>query len=131
MNFDEILTIVITSVVLPLLAWGIKKFTSYLDSKIKFVENEKAQRMLESALLEMERAVELSVNEIGSTFVDGLKKDGKFTKDEAIKASELAISKTKEIMTNAGIEVIEKAKIDFASYAKALIEENLKYSKGE
>lgn len=129
MNFDEIITIVITSVVLPLLAWGIKKFTSYLDSKIDLVKNENAHRLLNSALGEMERAVELSVAEIGSTFVDGLKKEGKFTKEEAIKASEMAIEKTKGIMTNAGIEIIKDAKIDFETYIKALIEENLIYNK--
>ena len=131
MEFDNIMQIIITSVVLPLLAWGVSKAIEYGNSKIKFVNNANIQNLLLSASDELERAVQLAVTEVGVTYVDALKIEGKLTKDQISTANDLALTKTKKIMSDAGIVVLEKAKVDIEAYVKALIEETLKFDKGE
>jgi hypothetical protein len=131
MDFDNIMQIIITSVVLPLLAWGVSKAIEYGNSKIKFVNNANIQNLLLSASDELERAVQLAVTEVGVTYVDALKLEGKLTKEQISTANDLALTKTKKIMSDSGIAVLEKAKVDIEAFVKALIEENLKFDKGE
>lgn len=122
---DLMLQIIISAVILPLLAWGVSKFTQYLDSKILLNKNENLQKLLFNATDELERAVNLAVTEVGEVFVKEIKKDGVFGAKEARVASDMALEKTKAIMSDASMNVLTTAKVDIEAMVKALIEENV------
>lgn len=126
---DLVLQIIITAVLLPLLAWATKKLIEYLDSKIELIKNQKLQAALKAANDELERAVSLSVTEVGEIFVKELKKDGDFNVKQAEKAAGMALDKTKQIMSEAGLKVLKDAEVSLEASVSALIETNVKDEK--
>lgn len=128
---DSVFEIVITVVVLPLLAWGVKKLMQWADSKIALNQDERLRKALLAASAELESAVNLAVTEVGEIFVKELKKEGNFNSENAKTAASMAVSKTKEIMSEAGLQVLEDAKVNVKAYIDAVIEENVALNKGE
>ena len=126
---DLILEMVITAVVLPLLGWAVKALTSFLNSKIALVYNEILQNTLADATDELDNAVSLAVAEVGATFVKEIKKDGVFSKEDATKAYEMAVTRTMEIMSESGMQALANAKINISAYIKSLIESNVEANK--
>lgn len=93
----SIISIVVTTVVLPLITLGGTKLIQYLNSKIK---DENAKRILTSIAISVERAVRV----VFQTYVESLKKSGTFDK-EAQKTA-LVIAK-QEVMRELDIEAKE------------------------
>ncbi len=93
----SIISIVVTTVVLPLITLGGTKLIQYLNSKIK---DENAKRILTSIGTSVERAVRV----VFQTYVESLKKSGTFDK-EAQKTA-LVIAK-QEVMRELDIEAKE------------------------
>ena len=82
----NILSIVVTSVILPLITYAGTRIISYLNSKI---ENEKARDLLSQAT----EVVTNAVRAVFQTYVDSLKKSGNFGKEAHIEA----LNKAKEL----------------------------------
>ncbi len=93
----SIISIVVTTVVLPLITLGGAKLIQYLNSKI---EDEHTKRILSSIAASVERAVRV----VFQTYVESLKKNGTFDK-EAQKTA-LVIAK-QEVVRELNIEAKE------------------------
>lgn len=100
----NILSVVVTAVILPLISYAGTRLISYLNSKIK---DEKARELLTQAT----GVVTNAVRAVFQTYVDSLKKSGNFGAEaqlEALnKAKEIALSQLSEevkeyITTNYG-----------------------------
>lgn len=75
----NILSVVVTAVILPLISYAGTKLVSYLNSKI---QNEKTKDLLAQATLVVTNAVRA----VFQTYVDSLKKSGNFGKEAQIEA---------------------------------------------
>lgn len=115
----NILSVVITSIVMPLIIYLGKKLSAYLKTK---TDNEKAQKLITDAT----NSVTLAVASTLQTYVDTLKKNGEFTKkaqNEAFKrAKETALKLIKDEAKNA----ITANFGDFNTWLVALIETKVK-----
>lgn len=131
MNLDEILKLIITLVVTPLLTWGTATLIALLNAKIAQVKNEIVRKALLDAQNELQRAVMLAVTFTQETFVNRLEGEGPLTPEEAKQAFEMSFNKTKEIMSNASMEVIENATHALNDLIQAQIENSLKIVKAE
>jgi hypothetical protein len=109
LDINEIIMIIITSVIVPLLAWGVKTLTSLADAKIEQIKNKTIQDAFKEAKSELEQAVMTAVAETQQTFVAALKSDNTFTKEDAKIAFDKSFERTKEIMSESGMNVIETA----------------------
>lgn len=109
MDFEQILTLLITAVIVPLLTWGVKTLVALLDAKIALIKDRTIAEALSTAKYELEKAVELAVSETQETFVKSIKAEGKFDAKAAQDAFNRSFDRTKEIMSNAGMNVIETA----------------------
>lgn len=116
MWFLGILGTVITSVILPYLVTLIK-------SKVK---NEK----LNHVISELGDTVISSVDYINQTFVDQLKKDGKFDKKAQKEALSRAIMTVLNTLTNNTKKILEKEGIDINLLIEKLIEAYINEKKG-
>ena len=109
MDFDQILMLIITAVIVPLLTWGVAKLTQLADAKIAQVKNETIRKALNAAKDELASAVTTAVTETQQTFVNVIKEDGVLTKEQAHDAFYQSFERTKQIMSNSGMEVIQTA----------------------
>lgn len=116
MWFLGILGTVITSVILPYLVTLIK-------SKVK---NEK----LNHVISELGDTVISSVDYINQTFVDQLKKDGKFDEKAQKEALSRAIMTVLNTLTNNTKKILEKEGIDINLLIEKLIEAYINEKKG-
>lgn len=91
----EILAMIVSAVVLPLIAWVGKKLARYLDGKF---ENE----MVRSALVKVQAVSFGVVAELSQKLADKFKEataDGKLTDDEKDELKALAISQVKKLLS--------------------------------
>ena len=109
MDFEQILMLIITTVLVPLLSWGVSVLIKLADAKIAQIRNETIRSAFTDARKELSAAVEAAVGETQQTFVDAIKKDGKFDKAAASKAFNMSFDRVKQIMSCAGMEIIEDA----------------------
>lgn len=109
LDINEIIMIILTTVIVPLLAWGVKTLTSLADAKIEQIKNKTIQDAFKEARIELENAVMTAVSETQQTFVAALKADNTFTKEDAKIAFDKSFERTKEIMSESGMNVIETA----------------------
>ena len=82
----NIISVLVTAVVIPVISLLGAKLVSWLSTKIK---NEKANKMIKTAT----EIVVSAVKTVFQTYVDALKKEGKFDKESQI----LALTKAKDI----------------------------------
>lgn len=123
-GIQDILYLIITGI-LPLL---IVYATTFLKVKIKEYEeqlnNDQLNKYIDAATDAISKAV-ISVNQ---TYVDTLKKQGKFDAESQAKAKQMAIDKAKELITEDSKEAINTLYNDFEAYLndaiEALVREN-------
>lgn len=129
MEINEIITIIITTVIIPLLTWGVKTLTNLADAKIEQIKNKTIQDAFADARMELEDAVFAAVAETQQVFVEALKADGHFTADDAKVAFNKSFERTKEIMSNSGMNIIETATGALDALITAQIEKAIKQLK--
>lgn len=98
-----------------LIALLFAKLNSWLSAKIKDVK-------IQNALLAVSEVVQNSVLAVQQTFVDQLKKDGKFDKEAQAKALQEALRLS---MSNISAELREQVEVlypDFEQWIKTMIE---------
>lgn len=125
LDVGSIITIIFSSVLIPLLVIGMNAIVDFIKTKTK---NEKLDKYLDRA----SDAVITAVQEIMQTYVSTLKKNGEWTEESADEALEMAKLKAIEIMGAAVytslpdlIENVEAwliAKIEAATRAEKLKE---------
>lgn len=109
MDFEQILMLIITTVLVPLLSWGVSVLIKLADAKIAQIKNDTVRQAFADARKELSAAVEAAVAETQQTFVDAIKKDGKFDKAAAKQAFDKSYARVLQIMSNTGMEIIEDA----------------------
>ena len=106
-----------------LITYGVGVLIAKLQAKTK---NEKAGY----ALTNLERLVQQVVQEVNQTFVESLKKEGKFDVEAQREAFELASEKIKKLTTDKVIKVINELSNDnFEEYIKTQIENQVNLQK--
>lgn len=112
----EVISVVVTSVVLPLLGWGARKLGQFLDAKIENEYVSNAQSRLWDAL-------STAVTAVGKEFVEQAKDtnaDGKLSKAEAAHAKNMAVAKLKTYLGPKGLK-----ELAFVLGAEGLVDEFL------
>ena len=119
MDKIELLEMVFELLLVPILIYGLTLLRGYIirNTKIKQVE---------SILLQATLAVEAAVGETSQVFVEELKKQGDFTKENAEIALERSMNTALNILGPAGKNLLQRAVGDVNLYIEALIETEVK-----
>ena len=118
----DVLSALVTFVLIPLLSWGGVELVRWLSTKTK---NEKVQKYIEEAT----NAVVAAVSDVSQTYVDTLKKEGKFDKDAQVMAFELAKEKALILISANSKKAINTVYNDFDYWLKLMIEQKVKEQK--
>ena len=123
-GIQDILYLIITGI-LPLL---IVYATTFLKVKIKEYEEQLNNDQLNKYIDAATNAISKAVISVNQTYVDTLKKQGKFDAESQAKAKQMAIDKAKELITEDSKEAINTLYNDFEAYLndaiEALVREN-------
>ena len=111
----SIISVVVTTVVLPLITLAGTKLIQYLNSKIK---DEKTRRIL-TGLTEI---VERAVRSVFQTYVEALKKNNAFDKEAQITALNLAKTEILKELNDETVEFIKENYGDTNSFIITQIE---------
>lgn len=111
----SIISVVVTTVVLPLITLAGTKLIQYLNSKIK---DEKTRRIL-TGLTEI---VERAVRSVFQTYVEALKKNNAFDKEAQLKALHLAKTEVLKELNDETVEFIKENYGDTNSFITTQIE---------
>jgi hypothetical protein len=122
MDWELILQLVITSIIAPCFILATKEAINWLKLKSDGVADENIRNALNDAFDNLEKSVLLAVAETEQTFVSGLKAEGQFDTDAAKQAAQMALDKTKAIMSNYAMETIEAATGTLEERIRARIE---------
>lgn len=121
---------IVTDIILPALAtiitglasWGASALVAWLNSKIK---NANLQAALETA----QNIVTATVYEVTQTYVDSLKKAGKFDAEAQETAFKMAYNTIIEQLTDKQKTALQSVCTDVEAYIKTLIESTVKLTK--
>lgn len=115
MTTNEMITLLLQGIVVPLIIWGIYEVKNYLTAQI---ENATAKRILAQAT----DAAQKAVSQTMQTYVDSIKN----TADWNIEAQRLAFAKAKnvalEILGEEGRKLLQSVVGDANAYLNAAIE---------
>lgn len=125
-NWTEIIVAVISLILVPMLTWGLAQLTAMLKAKTEAIKDESARAYVGHAIDQATDAVSLAVRETAQTFVDALKKEGKFDEAAAKAAFNQAYERTKQILGDAGQDMLADAVADVEAWLKARIEATVK-----
>lgn len=114
----SVISIVVTSVVLPLITFGGTRLIQFLNQKIK---DERTRGILTSLTQIIERAV----RSVFQTYVEALKKENKFTKDAQLKALDLAKVEVLKQISNETAEFIKDNYGDIDYFITSQIESTI------
>lgn len=124
MTTNEIITLVLQGVIVPLIIWSIYVVRNYLSAQI---ENVTAKRILMQAA----NAAQIAVGQTMQTYVDNVKN----TADWNIEAQHLAFAKAKnvalEILGEEGCKLLQSVVGDANAYLEAAIEAAVAETKEE
>lgn len=122
MDFWQVFWTIMGPAVLALLSWLSSVIVKFFNSKIK-------DEKLQQHFVKLNEIVFQSVTEVTQTYVSGLKKEGKFGKEE----QEIAFNKSKDIiqskLTPELVEYIKDNYGDISAHLKTLIESTVYQTK--
>lgn len=125
MNTEQLITVIVAAVLLPMLAYGIKYGVAYLQSKADAIENEILRNIIKEAISSVEQAVLY----VMQTYVDGLKTAGKFDKEAQAEALLKAKEAASELISSEAQAVIEAVYGDFDTWLSTRIEQTVRATK--
>ena len=123
MDWTEIVSVAINSLILPILAWGVAELTKFLSVKIK---NDTAEKYIKFAI----EAVHSAVQEVAQTYVSTLKQSGEWNEETAEIAFENAKAIALVTMGTAAQDVIREMSGDLDLWLEARIEASTYALKG-
>lgn len=127
MNTEQLITVIVAAVLLPMLAYGIKYGVAYLQSKADAIENEIFRNIIKEAISSVEQAVLY----VMQTYVDGLKTAGKFDKEAQAEALLKAKEAASELISSEAQAAIEAVYGDFDTWLSTRIEQTVRATKLE
>lgn len=127
MNTEQLITVIVAAVLLPMLAYGIKYGVAYLQSKADAIENEILRNIIKEAISSVEQAVLY----VMQTYVDGLKTAGKFDKEAQAEALLKAKEAASELISSEAQAAIEAVYGDFDTWLSTRIEQTVRATKLE
>ena len=129
MDWNKFLTdlmFVMITAVLPILARYLIVFiNTKVAEKTANIESENIKKYINAAT----EAVSLAVLTVQQTYTDSMKASGKFDKEAAIKAKNMALEKAKSIITDETKKYVEMLYGDFESWIDQAIETMVRDSK--
>lgn len=120
----SIISVVVTTVVLPLIAFAGTKLIQYLNQKIK---DEKTRNILAGIAEIVERAV----RSVFQTYVEALKKSGTFDKEAQLNALTIARTEVMKELNDDAIEFINNNYGDIQSFITSQIEATINLIKNQ
>ena len=124
-GIQDVLYLIITGVLPLLITYGILFLKVKIKEQEKNLENDQLVKYIDAATDAISKAV-LTVNQ---TYVDSLKKQGKFDEEAAKTAKQMAIDKAKALITEDSKTAIETLYSDFEAYLNDAIEELVRENK--
>ena len=124
-GIQDVLYLIITGIVPLLITYGILFLKVKIKEQEKNLENDQLVKYIDAATDAISKAV-LTVNQ---TYVDSLKKQGKFDAEAAKTAKQVAIGKAKALITEDSKTAIETLYSDFEAYLNDAIEELVRENK--
>lgn len=121
-NLLQTVLIAAVPVCVAYLAKGLKALTGYLGQK---AESDAARKYLDAAA----DAVATAVTYTSQVYVDKLKAQGAFTKENQQEALGLAIAQAKNLLTAEAVKYLEDAYGDLTEYLKSRIEAEVRNQK--
>lgn len=118
----NIIEVAITSILLPLIAWGVSAFVKWLKSK---TDNALIEKYIDFA----SNAVEMAVKETTQTYVDALKKEGKFDAEAQKEAFDRSFITAKGLLTDVATDAINIVYGDVDAWLKSKIESSVAENK--
>ena len=123
-NIQEILYLIITGIVPLLITYGIIFLKVKIKEQEKKLENDQLIKYIDAAT----DAISKAVLTVSQTYVDTLKKEGKFDAEAQKTAKQMAIDKAKTLITAESKAAIETLYTDFEAYLNdaiaSLVKEN-------
>ncbi len=114
----SVISIVVTSVVLPLITFGGTRLIQFLNQKIK-------DERTKGILTNLTQIIERAVRSVFQTYVEALKKENKFTKDAQLKALDLAKVEVLKQISNETAEFIKDNYGDIDYFITSQIESTI------
>ena len=124
-GIQDVLYLIITGILPLLITYGILFLKVKIKEQEKNLENDQLVKYIDAATDAISKAV-LTVNQ---TYVDSLKKQGKFDEEAAKTAKQMAIDKAKALITEDSEAAIETLYSDFEAYLNDAIEELVRENK--
>lgn len=124
-NIQEILYLIITGIVPLLITYGIIFLKVKIKEQEKKLENDQLIKYIDAAT----DAISKAVLTVSQTYVDTLKKEGKFDAEAQKTAKQMAIDKAKTLITAESKAAIETLYTDFEAYLNDAIESLVKENK--
>lgn len=118
MNIQQILLSILGTVLTALAAWGVERFTAWLNTKIK---DSKALKLLTEAL----NIVQSVVKATYQTYVQSLKEKNMFDKEAQANALNMAIEAAKNMLSDEAKKYITENYGDLTEWLKLKIESTL------
>lgn len=118
----EVVSILITAVIIPALIKGLNLVAQALENKIK---NDNYNKYITAG----EKAIETAVTAVGQTYVDSLKKSGSFDKAAQAEAFEQARQKTISILGTDAKQALTTIYGDLDTYISSRLEYYVKQNK--
>ena len=124
-GIQDVLYLIITGILPLLITYGVLFLKVKIKEQEKKLENDQLVKYIDAATDAISKAV-LTVNQ---TYVDSLKKQGKFDETAAKTAKQMAIDKAKALITENSKKAIETLYSDFEAYLNDAIEELVRENK--
>lgn len=124
-GIQDVLYLIITGILPLLITYGVLFLKVKIKEQEEKLENEQLVKYIDAASDAISKAV-LTVNQ---TYVDSLKKQGKFDAEAAKIAKQMAIDKAKTLITENSKAAIETLYSDFEAYLNDAIEELVRENK--
>ena len=121
-TLTEALTPLLATLLVTLVSWGVYELKQYVRSKTQ-------NQMTVNAVDSITDAANTIVAELKATVVDELKKAGPLDKAKAQKIKEIAVTKTKAMLTDQTVKVASKTIADLDTFIAGKIEKAVTESK--
>ena len=129
MNWMEVLAQVFELVIFPVLSIAGVYVTYLISVKIKELKQKTANEIIEKYLAMLDATIQNAVLATTQTYVDSLKKQGKFDAEAQKEAFRLTYDAVMSVLTKDAIEYLNTAIDDFETYVTNKIEADVKLNK--
>lgn len=119
MNVNEIIAMIVSAVLVPLITWGILVARNYLLAKIK-------TEQVQAILIQASDAASKAVAEVAQTYVDGIKGTEGWDETTQRKAANMALSRARDMLGKDGMDLLYSVTGSAYTYLQAAIEQAVK-----